>query len=68
MSLSDAAKVTREHADACTDPGCHAVAHASQAAVHAESRQQLAELEPEPDLEGIPPPPLNQIQIPSRHG
>jgi hypothetical protein len=36
MSLDDAAKLAREHADVCIDPGCHVVANALEGALAAE--------------------------------
>jgi hypothetical protein len=60
MSLFEKAREAREHADQCTDPGCHRVALALEAALH-------AELHPPPppgDTEGIPDPPVSHIRIP----
>ena len=36
MSLEDAAKLAREHADVCIDRGCHVVANALEGALAAE--------------------------------
>lgn len=60
MSLEEAAKRAREHADACTDPACHRVALALEAAVHAEQHPPP----PPGDIEGIGPPPVSEIRIP----
>jgi hypothetical protein len=56
MSLHHATDAAREHADACIDKSCHALALALAAAEHAESDRLLRDgLEAhEPDLTGIP--------------
>ncbi len=56
MFLATAARQAREHADTCTERGCHAAALALESAVDAAAREQLAEMAPEPDTTGIPPP------------
>jgi hypothetical protein len=56
MSLTDRAREAREHADACADPGCHALSAALAAALDAAARDQLTDLREEPDTTGIPAP------------
>ena len=56
MSLIDAARAARTAADASTDPGDHMLALALAGAVDAAAREQLSQLQDEPDLEGLPPP------------
>jgi hypothetical protein len=63
MSLFDAARAAREHADACTNPSCHAVANALEGALDAEfGAIRDGEREP-PDLTGTPDPPVSNILI-----
>ena len=64
MSLANAARQAREHADACADPGCLAAAVALESAVDAAAKEQLAEMAPEPDTSGVPEPPVSRIVIP----
>jgi hypothetical protein len=66
MSLSDKAREAREHAGTCTDPFCHRLALALEAAERAESDAVLGLALPmEPaDLTGIPDPPVKEIRIP----
>jgi hypothetical protein len=64
MSLTERARITREHADVCVEPHCHALANALEGAVDAEARGQVAELSPEPDTTGIAPPAVSNILIP----
>jgi hypothetical protein len=54
--LTDAAKAAREHASGCTDPGCHRLAHALDAAEAAEARESLSELREAPGTTAIPTP------------
>ncbi|HEX3284357.1 MAG TPA: hypothetical protein VHT50_06780 [Mycobacterium sp.] len=54
--LSDAARDARAAADVSLDPALHRVAAALEDAVAAAAREQLSELQPEPDLSGIPTP------------
>ena len=55
MTLSEAAKLAREHADVCIDPSCHAVANALEGAIAAERMALDRSLDPEPNFDGIPP-------------
>ena len=63
MSMFDAARAAREHADACTSPSCHAVANALEGALDA-SLGAIRDGERErPDLTGITDPPVSNILI-----
>ena len=62
--LSEAAADARARADVSLDPGHHAVANALEGALDAAAREQLAEMAPQPDTEGIPDPPVSSILIP----
>ena len=64
MSLYDRAREARAHADSCIEPSCHAAALAFEGAVAAEARQLMDQLNEEPDLSGIPDPPVETIRIP----
>jgi hypothetical protein len=65
MSLSDKAREARAKADASTDPSDHALANALEAALDAEAREQLRELEPEPaDPHSFPDPPMSHVRVP----
>ena len=64
MSLFDKARAARAHADGCTNPSCHRLAHAFESALDAEAREQLQELAPDHSTDGIPPPPVSHIRIP----
>ena len=63
MSLHDAARRAREHADVCTDRGCHAVANALEAAQRAEEDRLLMAGLTEPDP-GVPFPKWSQVSQP----
>jgi hypothetical protein len=55
MSLHDAAKAAREHADVCVARPCHHLALALEGALRAESDALLsADLTEEADIVGIP--------------
>jgi hypothetical protein len=56
MSLEDAAKLAREHADVCIDRGCHVVANALEGALAAERlAAKYAVNPPAGDTSDLPP-------------
>ena len=58
--MFNVARAAREHADACTNPSCHAVANALEGARDAEfGAIRVGEREP-PDLTGIGDPPVSK--------
>jgi hypothetical protein len=65
QGLSDAARAAREAAATSADPVAHRYALALEGAVVAEEKSLGERLDPkpEPNLEGIPPPPVDTILI-----
>ncbi|HUO37770.1 MAG TPA: hypothetical protein VMU34_08000 [Mycobacterium sp.] len=63
MSLEDAAKAARAHADVCTDWLCHMKANALEGAQRAEEDAVLLSGLTEPDP-GVPFPPWRAVSAP----
>lgn len=64
MSLTEKALAARLVADQSNGLADHALADGLEAAVNAAACEQLAELRDEPDLSGLPEPPVSHIAIP----
>jgi hypothetical protein len=64
MSLFYKAMAWRAVADSTGNPADIATADALESALDAEAREQLRELQPEHDIEGLPDPPVKFVRIP----
>ena len=56
MTLDEARRAAREHADVCLEPSCHALANALEGAEHAVALAIFRQtFDPDRTTEGIPP-------------